>query len=1011
MSDEHYSVSILNKKLNEEQIRIATNHEGMLLADAGPGTGKTSTITERYVNMIIDGIDAGDILMVTFTRNSAAEMHRKITNRLTEIEAHITSDIKKMTDNRLKNEAIALRERITDAKKRVRTSTFDAYCLKIVQNAPDIISEFFEFDETLSRGAMLVENDSLNRRHFASFYADFTDTYGHLYRKKDKDIPMLIAGHVGELYDLIIRLMSFGIIPNRYDEWFFDGRQRLMGDVQEVLKRIEKVCNTSVPLDIKGDYAQSRLQQMMDKDGKREGFLITDSDMEAIADGDRSLLIYFIRHVYYEYIRRCISDNRLTFALVKILSFAILYQNDFARDANSVDYLVVDEFQDTDELQLKICLMLLNTNNLCVVGDWKQGIYGFRNATVDNILEFTKRTEAFAKELDDRVKGDFRAANCMDVKMTVNYRSTQAILSQAFLAMEAPGTSTEVFENKEGSITYLSSKNDSDSGDYPELFKKYTATEYWSSDSKSTEFSDLVDKVTEYVYSGRYKIIDPDTGETRDPRFGDIGVLFRGYSGCNGFFEEANRRKIPVFMQGDLEVLTSTPGKIALAWLRFVNDMNDRRGLSPILLYEGYTASEIKRMYKEAKGENKCVIDVIPSYIAKEREFLESRKKRPNDLLTSVFAFHKIDENAEFADIAQTIVNIVSSSYSNSLITIPDVIRLFEDAYIKEDRYTVDTVLGRNAVTVQTMHKSKGLEYPIVIVGGLNLGAMPYTGGNESIFQFDEIYGLRCKRESVTNENGVKGNVESLSYQIIHLTDEKTYYEDRRLLFVSMSRAKQYMFVASSNRKSQFFKYLSEGKDLVRPERQPVPKEDRSDFYTEAPTMDRFERRRQNLAVHDIMKYVEGDGDGLGKEHGNEVHEAAEQMAHGKKYNDKLPEMKQVAKVLDGVKDALVIETEYECALPVNQATIRGVIDLFADFGDRIEIHDYKTDTNKRNLDSYIVQLSVYGQAAMQARNVPVKCFIDFVSIPELSVEVKLLSMEEIQKKVDAYLEESAKVE
>jgi hypothetical protein len=47
----------------------------------------------------------------------------------------------------------------------------------------------------------------------------------------------------------------------------------------------------------------------------------------------------------------------------------------------------------------------------------------------------------------------------------------------------------------------------------------------------------------------------------------------------------------------------------------------------------------------------------------------------------------------------------------------------------------------------------------------------------------------------------------------------------------------------------------------------------------------------------------------------------------------------------------------------------------------------------------------------MQARNVPVRCFIDFVSIPELSVEVELLSMEEIQKKVDAYVEESAKVE
>ena len=119
----------------------------------------------------------------------------------------------------------------------------------------------------------------------------------------------------------------------------------------------------------------------------------------------------------------------------------------------------------------------------------------------------------------------------------------------------------------------------------------------------------------------------------------------------------------------------------------------------------------------------------------------------------------------------------------------------------------------------------------------------------------------------------------------------------------------------------------------------------------------------------------------------------------------------QVEKVLEGVKDAVRIETEYECALPVKQATIRGTIDLIAFFQDRIEIHDYKTDDDKRNIDSYITQLSVYGLAAQQRSDVPVKCFIDFVSIPELSVEVKLLSMEEIQKKVDAYLEESVKVE
>ena len=52
--------------------------------------------------------------------------------------------------------------------------------------------------------------------------------------------------------------------------------------------------------------------------------------------------------------------------------------------------MIIDEFQDTNALQMMISLMLLSEPNLCVVGDWKQGIYGFRYADVDNILDFVK---------------------------------------------------------------------------------------------------------------------------------------------------------------------------------------------------------------------------------------------------------------------------------------------------------------------------------------------------------------------------------------------------------------------------------------------------------------------------------------------------------------------------------------------------------------------------------------------------------------------------------------------
>ena len=997
MTEDPTKIPTLNEKLNKKQLEIATTLEGTVLADAGPGTGKTSTITERYVNMIVEGIDPAKILTVTFTRNSAKDMRRKITERLIGIERLIA-------DN---DELREVAERLSDAQKKIRTSTFDAYCLKIVQNAPEAVSEFFEIGETLSRGATLIENEALNRNYFASFYAEFTKEYGHLYNKKAFDAPMVAADKVSDLYYLIVRLMSYGVIPLADDSWFVDGGDKMVGDIDEVTRRVDALCKANNIPKMSGDYSGLPPVLLKDKN-KREGETLSDKCIESIANEDRTNFIYFIRHVYYEYIRRSVRDNRLTFALVKIFAFAVLFQSKYAREQNSVDYLVVDEFQDTDEIQLKICLMLLNTNNLCVVGDWKQGIYGFRNATVDNILEFGKRIELFSKQLKDCVRGDFKADRCKEIKMDINYRSTEAILKPAFRALEAPGTKTEIVRNKEGSITELTSFNDSDEGKYHDLYREYTATEYLKSQSKDREYVDLVDKVTEYVYSGKYKIVEED-GTVRDPRFEDIGVLFRTYRGCNGFFNEAFSRGIPVFMQGDVEVLTTVPGKIALAWLRFVNDRNDKRGAVAIMIHEGFSMAQIKAMLNEAKKPGVDLTDVMPKYLVEERDFLERRRRRPNDLLTSVFAFHRIGEGDGQSDIVQTIVNIVSSSYNGSLVTIPDIIRIFEDSFKKSDKYPVDSVLGRNAITVQTIHKSKGLEYPIVIVGGLNMQEMPNTQGDSSIFTYDEIYGIRCKKECVS-VNEMTGIADSWRYKLLHMTDPMSYYEERRLLFVAMSRAKQYMLVAAGPNASQFFDFLTNGEIISGAVAYDVPVEDRSDTYTDTPEIPPYTRRRQNVAVHDIMKYVEGDGEGQGKEHGNKVHEAAELMFHNREYDTALPEMKEIAKIKERVKDAFRIETEYECALPAKQATLRGVIDLFADFGDRIEIHDYKTDVDKRNLDSYILQLSVYGLAAQQSRNVPVRCFIDFVSIPELYVEVKLLSMEEIQSRVDAYLEESVKV-
>ncbi len=1003
------------KGLNENQKTIATTFDDMMVVDAGPGTGKTQTVMDRYINLISANISPAEILTVTFTVNAAEEMRGRIRRGLVErsnlLKEGEYGDDPSMDEVRAKKTAALLEGAVDE----VRTSTFDAYCLRIVLSAPEVVSDFFGItDVVLSRGASLVENDTMNREYFGPFYAEFSRKYGHRYRGRGMDYPALMAENVGDLYDMLVRLMSFGIIPKADYDWFEDGETRLKGDLEETLGRLREVNGKDLV----------RLQSSA-KDAKRwstnvppdvivsgsipKGSVLTERTLTDVADEDRTQLIYFLWDVYHEYIRQSIRDNRLTFALVKIMAFAALLQEPEVSKQNSVSYLMVDEFQDTDEMQMMICLMLLKEPNLCVVGDWKQGIYGFRNASVDNILEFEQRVRDDIEKLGDHVRFGPEDISVSKHSLNMNYRSTEQILEPAFRAMRAPGSKDDEVVLKEGSVTELIPVRTSDDDEKHDLYRRYTGCEFWYSDDEESEFGDIVDKVTEYLYSGNYAIVDGET--VRAPKFEDIGILFRTVRDCISMYDALRDRGIPAFLQGDVEIMSSVPGKLALAWLRFVNDPWDKRGIIALLTYRGFSITQIGYVLDGEEGDGKTILDRMPRDLVKERGYLEGKEKRPNDLLTSIFAYHNLGEDARYADTVQAIIRIVSSSYDGTLITIPDIIRLFEEDISNSRRYSVDAVLGTGAVTVQTMHKSKGLQYPIVVVGGVSQRKLPSQEKDRGILSYDPVFGIRCKKEFQATD-GTVGIVDSWRYAILTNARRRNYDEERRLLFVSMTRAEQSMFVASGPNPSRFYHYVAgeEGYRDERPKPRLVPVIRPPDEVIRPPEIPPYARRRRNIAVHDIMEYKEGaDESGKGKEYGKRVHEAAQQMALGHSYDTTLPETRMIADILSRLGGA-VFMAEYDCALPVGEVTVRGVIDLMADFGDRIEIHDWKTDVDARNLDSYVVQLSVYAHAAMQARNVPVRCFVDYVS-QGVSREVGIVPMEEIEDRVQDYLTRPVRVD
>jgi len=82
---------------------------------------------------------------------------------------------------------------------------------------------------------------------------------------------------------------------------------------------------------------------------------------------------------------------------------------------------MIDEFQDSSEIQFKLALLLADTNNVCVVGDWKQSIYSFQYAAVENITEFESRLDRFVDELNgDHERVSWATRSIIDIELDEN---------------------------------------------------------------------------------------------------------------------------------------------------------------------------------------------------------------------------------------------------------------------------------------------------------------------------------------------------------------------------------------------------------------------------------------------------------------------------------------------------------------------------------------------------------------------------------------------------------------
>ncbi|MFC5135983.1 MULTISPECIES: UvrD-helicase domain-containing protein [Haloferacaceae] len=898
---------------NPEQRDLIESTDGLYIVDAGAGTGKTFTVTRRYANIVDqDGIDPSDVLLVTFTNNAAEEMRERI----------------------VRNSEYGMRE-LSNAP----IQTFHSLAHDILDEHGHDAPTYLGVEETITGSTRIIEDDIIEQALFREFIGQFIDSH------PEYNEFFTAISETKELLDLIKELSAKGVFPTETG-WYRDGESHLDGDFAAF-----EMLFTDINQPRNGGSKQSKLRSKLSKYGKEKTYLpeaperwelrgngkqIPADVAGRVFEDDRTALKQFVHDVYHAYLEFALRRNYLNFGFLQLFAFVLLCEDHDLRERLGYEYVMVDEFQDSSEIQFKLMLLLAGTENICVVGDWKQSIYSFQYADVDNIREFDERLDRFAEELNrDADRVTFPTTTAASKQLTRNYRSTQSILRFSTQALTARATNSELLDVEAISeaVTRLKADTDHDESRIEAL-------------TSEDEHEAILAKIDDIVDNDDYAI-EGDDGEYRAPTYGDIAVLTRTRDFGRDILDTASEYNLPMAYEGGIEVFRTDAAKLLLAWLRILERDADR-GWALVLEEAGYTIDEVKAITDRG---------AYPEAMVTFRENLREMETFGG---VARRVFDRYDRSGPTADV---VLDTIQSVHGTTTFTRGELIQFIEAAIEDGSTHEVDAGAGTNAVTVQTIHATKGLEYPIVILANMNTNKFPSTGGSGSDIAYTDPIGLRQRKVYSAEAHDVPHVYDNWQTDVLNKCLSQNYDEERRLLYVAITRAESHVILTGGENPNVFLDELPVTIETVDPDLSSFNAVDNesSPFTVDIPDPDGPASYSPHTFIDDTV--FEGDTGGRGMEFGSEVHEFAERYVLGEVVdtgdNPDKENVKELLESLDGETKA-----EIDAFLPLTvddkEVTIGGIIDLLHITPDQIDIIDYKTDLTTHAEDEYEKQLSIY---------------------------------------------------
>jgi len=739
---------------NQQQKQLIKNTDGIYLVDAGAGTGKTFTITRRYANILEDQ-DPEDIFLATFTRNAADEMKERISS-----------------------ESSYRASKIFDAP----ISTFHSHCQKILERNGHEAPQILGIDEYLAENLQVMESQIRENQEFQEFISGFKqrhDEHGDFFR---------IVRDESNLLNLLKSLGAKGVMPER-DNWFGDTEKYLDGDFKD-FKQLFNEKNK--PVEANGGTKQSELRRRLysykwknfspeapSVDDIRGGYgtkKVRKDFCQKAFEEDREDLKQFVHDLYTEYLEYCLSRNYLNFSFLMTLTYALLHRKPVIREEESFEYIMIDEFQDTNEVQFKLAMLLADEPNFCVVGDWKQSIYSFQYAAVENILEFQERMEKYCSELNGTQKRVcFSNEEVERIELKKNYRSNQRILDESEKSLSLPANSNESPERPK--ITSLESEVENDG----EVLR--------------IESEEEIESVLAKIQNLKENGFD----------YSDVAVLTRTRGFGLELQQEARKYSIPAAYEGGVELFTTNPAIVLLAWLRILQDRHSRKGWAVVLEEAGYKLDEAEKIVEE--GDYPCNM----------LKFEVELQKTDSIEAVAEKVFQRYGYRNGFTE---KIIEVLGNTFSSTYMNLGQLINFIEENIEQGEIYEVDSTGNGNTVTVQTIHAAKGLEYPVVFISDVNQSKFPSTNSFSPNITYKDPVGLRQRKKYLRNDYAYA--LDNWRTEILEKCLSGEYDEERRLMYVAMTRAEQNLYItADKDKASTFFTEL----DIEKVELEEIPEE------------------------------------------------------------------------------------------------------------------------------------------------------------------------------------------